>query len=167
MLFWLIDKMKETKQREEYALRYEQEKRNAEEALVRINDLSKAEVERLSNNSVINDIYNTIFNSSVCPVEKICVRYDGIDVLYVDGTSTEIEYIRMGMKKLPEYSTTIFDADHLVSSVSWNKWGEIAFRYQYDETIKISDTNFFVYFCNFNCRNNDADNPIFPHFDYR
>ena len=79
MLFWLLDKVKESSQNEASRQRYEAEKRDAEKARIRINDLCKAEVERLGKSPVIVEVYNSVFNTGRC-VEKFITKNDGIVV---------------------------------------------------------------------------------------
>ena len=157
MLFWLLDKVKESSQNEASRQRYEAEKRDAEKARIRINDLCKAEVERLGKSPVIVEVYNSVFNTGRC-VEKFITKNDGIVVFFTDSTSVTIQYKSMGIRDLPEWDTTIFDSERLLYSVNWSNWGSI---------LEDCSTYYYVYFCHALRRNNDSEKPVFPHFDYR
>lgn len=171
MLFGLLDKIERHNINESIRRHDEEEKRKAEAGRDRINELSKAEVERLSKNPIVDKIYKQIFNHK-CAIEKFSVGCDGVNVRYVDGTSAMLEFKHLGMERLPGSDglpgrdTRIFDSDPLVLSANWDRYGYLIEEYQVDETIEISDTYFYLYFCEILRQNNDSDLRTLPHFNY-
>lgn len=118
LLEWLCDKVSDSIRKDRNRRYDEEQSQKREKAWPVINDLCRAELQRIAKNPAIDMIYDMLFHGKP-PVIKITVYCSSIKAFYNDDTSYEIVFATLGMSNLSYENCTIFMNNPIVHEPHW------------------------------------------------
>ena len=139
MLLYLLRNKIEDVIRDEKNRRYDEEQAcKKQKALPIMNDLCRAELQRIAKNPAIDKIYRLLFEGQL-PVTRVAIRDHCVTAFYNNGTSKEVEFKTLGLVSLTRNKDIFLNNPSMPSGINWS-------GYEWDIKPAI-DKYPYLYFC--------------------